>query len=332
MEVAEVREGLESFITDTFGSDARIENLIESDGHAGLTFLFEVATRAGSTPYVIKLPPKGVTRKGNTDVYRQAPLLRALYDAGLPVPNVPWAYDENDWFEIPFIVMERLAGKTFFVWDPAPGLPRDTATARGYYEQCAVWLARIHHFDWKHSLADWETPIDLEKDIARWERVYRQAPEADWIRRVEHLRAHLIDSRPEPIDIGLFHGDYQPGNCLYVDQTLTGIIDWELSGIGPQLIDVGWLCMVADGATWTDSWKPHGAPPITELLAIYRSESGRNIDNVGWYHAYCAYRLAAITCLNVKLHRSGQRHDPMWEHNGRSLVTMCESAERHLDA
>ncbi|MGB1885228.1 MAG: phosphotransferase, partial [Gammaproteobacteria bacterium] len=164
MEVAEVREGLESFIPDTFGSDARIENLIESDGHAGLTFLFEVATRAGSTPYVIKLPPKGVTRKGNTDVYRQAPLLRALYDAGLPVPNVPWAYDENGWFEIPFIVMERLAGKTFFVWDPAPGLPRDTATARGYYEQCAVWLARIHQFDWKHSLADWETPIDLEKD------------------------------------------------------------------------------------------------------------------------------------------------------------------------
>ena len=36
---------------------------------------------AGGAPvgsYVLKMAPVGVARRGNTDVYRQAPLLRAL--------------------------------------------------------------------------------------------------------------------------------------------------------------------------------------------------------------------------------------------------------------
>ena len=332
MEVAEVREGLFPFVAETLGSDARPINIIESDGHAGLTFLYDVELGSGTDSYVIKLPPKGVKRKGNTDVYRQAPLLRALHAAGLPVPDVPWAYDDNPWFEVPFIVMERLPGHTYFVWDPAPGLTRDPTIARTYYEQCARTLARVHEFDWRAHLADWEAPLDISADIARWERVYRQAPEADWIRRVETMRQHLTDTLPEIEPVGLFHGDYQPGNCLYVDNQLTGIIDWELSGIGPQMLDVGWLSMVSDHNTWEPEWLPVGAPPAAELVAIYQSETGRSVDTVPWFHAFSAYRLASITCLNVKLHRSGQRTDPIWEHNGRSLVPMCESAERCLSA
>ncbi|MEQ8660136.1 MAG: phosphotransferase, partial [Gammaproteobacteria bacterium] len=136
MQLEEVRGGLEQFIRDEFGAAARLAGLRESDGHAGLTFLFEVVEAGGtSRPYVIKLPPRGVRRRGNTDVYRQAPLLRALKADGLPVPDVPFASDDdtNPWFALPFIVMERLPGHTFFVWDPAPGVPRDRATCEGYW-------------------------------------------------------------------------------------------------------------------------------------------------------------------------------------------------------
>ena len=114
MDTEELRSALSAFISAELGSAARVVNLEESDGHAGLTFLFDVADAQGaSTGYVIKLPPKGVRRHGNTDVYRQAPLMRALHKAGVPVPQVPWAYDDNPWFEVPFIVMERLPGRVF---------------------------------------------------------------------------------------------------------------------------------------------------------------------------------------------------------------------------
>ena len=62
-------------------------------GHAGLTFGFRrdrARRRADAAPrLVLKLSPPGVRRAGNTDVFHQAPLLRALHAAGLPVPDVP---------------------------------------------------------------------------------------------------------------------------------------------------------------------------------------------------------------------------------------------------
>jgi len=40
---------------------------------------------------------------------------------------------------------------------------------------------------------------------------------------------------------------------------------------------------------------------------------GQTYPDIAWYQAYAGYRLASIGCLNVKLHRKGQRHDPIWE-------------------
>ena len=72
---------LQKFIENECGPDSRVANLAAmEDGHAGLTFGFDIMDAAGQPldSYVLKLAPAGVTRRGNTDVYRQAPLLRAL--------------------------------------------------------------------------------------------------------------------------------------------------------------------------------------------------------------------------------------------------------------
>ncbi|MGR8918561.1 MAG: phosphotransferase family protein, partial [Gammaproteobacteria bacterium] len=260
MDIEEVRGGLEDFISAEIGTDAKLAELVESDGHAGLTFLFSVAHAGTTTPWVIKLPPKGVRRRGNTDVNRQAPLLRALKAAGLPVPDVPWSFEDNPFFEVPFIVMERLPGRTFFVWDPHPALPQDAAGCRPYWAQCAEWLARLHAFDWRAHLPAWEAPASLEREITRWQRIYAQAPEPGWAEAAAATERALLDSLPDGEPVGLFHGDYQPGNCLYDGDRLCGVIDWELSGIGAQLLDVGWLQMVADSAIWTPGWMPRHPP------------------------------------------------------------------------
>jgi hypothetical protein len=34
------------------------------------------------------------------------------------------------------------------------------------------------------------------------------------------------------------------------------------------------------------------------------------------------YRMGSIACLNVKLHRTGKRHDPMWERFAPSIATL----------
>ena len=119
---------LQKFIESERGTGSRVTNLAAmEDGHAGLTFGFDLIDAADQPlgSYVLKLAPAGVTRRGNTDVYRQAPLLRALNAAGMPVPAVPWASPVDGALGTPFIVMDRLPGRVFLVWEPHGSFPRD---------------------------------------------------------------------------------------------------------------------------------------------------------------------------------------------------------------
>ncbi len=162
-----------------------------------MTFLFDVEARdAAAQGYVIKLAPRGVRLRGNTDVYRQAPLQRGLRAAGVPVPAVPWAAQDNPWFDTPFIVMERLPGNVFFVWDPPAEFERSQSAADPLWRLCAATLPAVHRFDWASQLADWEQPEPLVDQITRWERIYAQAPESAWTDAAEITACALRDSLP----------------------------------------------------------------------------------------------------------------------------------------
>lgn len=327
MQIAELNRRLGAFVAAQFPPGAEPTNITESDGHAGLTFLFDVRDATGSSDaYVIKMPPKGVAYRGNTDVYRQAPLLRALLRGGLPVPEVPFAYEANPWFETPFIVMRRLPGTVFFVWDPRPAFSREARASADIWRQCIDALPRIHQFDWQRELADWDTPEPLADNVRRWQRIYRQAPNPAWAEAGARVEAALLESAPRDTPIGLFHGDYQPGNVLYDGDRLSGIIDWELAGLGPQLLDVGWLMMVCDRANWNDGWRPVHAPDPAIVRERYEAAMGTRYDTLPWFQAFAGYRLASIGCLNVKLHRKGQRRDPVWERMGATVAAMFERA------
>lgn len=328
-----LRENLETLIHDRMGADLELAGLHESDGHAGLTFLFETR-RKGSADiagrYVLKIPPAGVARRGNTDVYRQAPLLRALHAAGLPVPDVPYAEENEHWFGVPFIVMDRLPGRVFFVWDPHASFDRDRGRTQQLWRQCVEDLPRIHLFDWRRHLPQWQAPEPLIEQVTRWRKIYQHSPEPRWLVQAEEVERLLLKTLPQGEPIGIFHGDYQPGNVLYDGDRRTGIIDWELSGIGAQLLDVGWLMMAADPQNWVDEWCPVHPLPPAEIQAIYEAGMGRSFADIPWFQAFAGYRLASIGCLNVKLHRRGQRHDPIWEMMALTLSNMFERARQLL--
>jgi aminoglycoside phosphotransferase (APT) family kinase protein len=126
--------------------------------------------------------------------------------------------------------------------------------------------------------------------------------------------------------VGLVHGDYQPGNVLFEDGRAVAVIDWELSGIGAQGLDLGWLMMSADPAMWAEPERPRFVPSPQEVQRLYETRSGRAVEAADWYQALAGFRLASIACLNVKLHRKGQRHDPIWERFAASVMPMFERA------
>ena len=331
MDLETIKASLRAFVVDEFGARASLANVQESDGHAGLTYLFDVrGAEQNILPFVLKIPPAGVKLKGNTDVMRQAPLLNALHAENLPVPRVPYAFAESPWFDRPFIVMERLPGRVFFVWEPHPSFARSGEKALNIWRQCVAELGAIHRFDWRSKLVDWEAPEALDNNLSRWRKIYRQALDSTWAIKAERVERLLADSLPKDYSVGLFHGDFQPGNLLYENHQFVATIDWELSGISAQELDLGWLLMVVDRKNWIDSYFPISPISESEVVEIYTQSTGRSVDNFRWFQAFAGFRLASIACLNHKLHVTGKRPEPAWEKLGQCIMPMLNRAEALL--
>lgn len=320
-----ISRGLARLIEIECGRRCRVVGLHPmEDGHAGLTFGFDVVDDTPHTlaSYVLKVAPMGVARRGNTDVYRQAPLLRGLKAAGMPVPAVPWASPNDDLLGTPFIVMERLPGRVFLVWEPHNSFPCEAASIRELWLAAAQTLARLHKVDWRTALPDWEAPRPLREELEYWTPLLRHAQEREWFEAGNELHELLATDVPEAGPVGVVHGDFQPGNILYVDGEFKGVIDWELASIGSQGLDVGWLLMISDSRGWDPAWRPVAPVSRDDLISDYREAGGPVLSDTDWFQALAHYRMGAIACLNVKLHRTGKRTDALWERFAPSITPL----------
>jgi aminoglycoside phosphotransferase (APT) family kinase protein len=333
--IDEVARGLAGFARHTWGDDARCDRLeVMTGGHAGLTFGFEAHVPGLPEPkaLILKLAPPGVRRSGNTDVYRQAPLLRALHAVGVPAPDVPYAGEGEAWFGTPFIMMERLAGKPFFIWDPDPEFDLSNEAVAQLWIQCIDALVAMHRFDWRRNLPDWEAPRPLREEIVRWTPILEKSPEVQWVAQGREVLGMLLESQPDGVPIGLVHGDFQPGNMLYAAGRLTGIVDWELASIGSRRLDAGWMMMLADPDSWVDAWRPVCPLTPADIAARYAQQMGEDPAGLSWHQALAGYRLGAISCLNVHLNRSGKRPDPIWERFALAVPRLFGRAREILES
>lgn len=310
---------------DSGGSRKLLHFHIMPEGHAGLTFGYATIDGAGHTQdFVLKIAPPGVARRGNTDVYRQGLLLRTLHAAGLAVPDVPMDSDEEDELGSPYIVMESLPGRTFVVWEPHPSFDLGRENVSQIWRQAATALAGIHAYEWRGTLSGWQEPRRPAEELAYWPKILGKAQEPRWIEKGQKLAGALERQIPPDGPVGVIHGDYQPGNVLYDGTRLTGIIDWELTGIGSQTLDLGWLSMMNDRQCWQPEYQPIVALGRDEMVTHYEMARGHKVENLDWFEALACYRMGSIACLNVRLHRTGRRIDPMWDRFAPSIDTLFE--------
>lgn len=309
---------LQDFALAHYGPGATVSQVEVMPGHAGLSFGFHVEYQEAGQPrgesLVMRLPPKGVRQSGNTDVLRQVPLLQALKRHGVPVPTVRWFGSDLRWFEVPYLMVERLPGRTFRTSEPDPSFDLSPQSVAHLYHQVVRALTQIHQLDWHKELAGWEEPRSLETEIRFWDAILAKAAEPHWVTQGQEVRDLLLQRQPPNPPIGLFHGDFQGSNFLFDDETLVAVLDWEISGIGGQLLDLGWLLVFIDPESWDTECQPiPSVPPAAELIALYEEGTQRKAQDIPWYRALAGYRFGVISGFNVMLHRRGKRHDPEWE-------------------
>ena len=304
-----------------------VHDVVRLPGHSGITFSFAVrGTRGPSERLVVKVPPLGVAQRDNADVLRQVPVLQLMAREGVAVPRVraSGVADEGP-FGVPFLVMEHvrgaMPGDIFdgpLVGDPATLLDRGLAE-----------LAAIHAVDGGSALGARSRAGSVADEVEHWVPVLEKGHDEEWTRRGLEVRDRLRATLPRSAQTGVVHGDYYSNNWLFDHGVLTAVLDWENAALGPQLLDLGWLCMMYDPASWGPTRRAWmGAEPEPEwLVARYEAHAGLTAADIDWYRALAGYRLACLTAHYLRLHRTGRRVDPVWEVFGEAFPFLLSRAE-----
>ncbi len=247
-----------------------VEGLDRVDfGHSAEMLIFTIATAGDRTDVVLRLRPRPPALLEPYDLPRQFRILSALRDTAVRAPHVLWLEESGDVLGRPFLVMQRMPGDVYEM--QAPDGPDVTAARiRRMCEGMAEQLAAVHTVDLTATGLDaLEDGRDhLDREISHWaDEMHRVQPGP--LPALERLLSELRGSKPEQYPtVTLVHGDAKPGNFAFVADEVSAVFDWELSGLGDPLTDLGWmelLWMQPVGIT-----SHPAAPSIDEFLATTR--------------------------------------------------------------
>jgi len=105
------------------------------------------------------------------------------------------------------------------------------------------------------------------------------------------LEANWPDA-DRPDNVVLSWGDARIGNVLYVDFEPVAILDWEMAGIGPRELDLGWIVFAHKVfQSITDVFEMPGLPQVMraeDVSATYADAAGVEVGDLRWFEIYSA--------------------------------------------
>lgn len=283
-------------------------------GMSSETLLLEVAGLAAGVPgrLVARLAPdpQALPVFPTYDLARQARVMALVAErTGVPVPAVRFHEPDPGPLGVPFLVMDRVDGQV-----PPDVMPYTmggwvlTATEherRRLLETSVAVLAGIHDIaasseelaflDDGHPGA---TP--LERHLAGQRAYYAWvAGQGSRSPLIERGFTWLEDHWPgEVVDGALSWGDARIGNILYRDFAPVAVLDWEMAGIAPREVDLGWFCFLH--VFFQDITTRAGMPGIPDLIPVdavadrYAELTGHRPRRLRFFEVYAALRHAVV--------------------------------------
>ncbi len=284
-------------------------------GQSNPTYLLE----GGGRRLVLRRKPPGKLLKSAHAVDREFRVQRALADSAVPVAQMLALCEDDDVIGSSFYVMGHVAGRTFD--DPRlDELPLDERSS--YINEMGRVLAAVHQVDLEATgLSNYgPTGNYFRRQIDRWSGQYR-ASETDKIETMDRLINALDRACPDDDGrVALVHGDYRIDNLMFAPDRpeILAVLDWELSTLGHPFADLAavimqWQMPPGDqgrGLRGIDRMA-QGLPSDADFLAAYCARMGlENIDNFGFYVAFCFFRMGAILQGVMKRALDGNASDP----------------------
>jgi aminoglycoside phosphotransferase (APT) family kinase protein len=240
------------------------------------------------------------------DLDRQAKVMRLVAThTSVPVPRVRWSEPDPRPLGSPFFVMDRVDGLV-----PPDLLPynfgswlseADPADQHQLQDATVAILAALHTIDAAThcSFLRLAPGSPLTAHIADQRAYYAWVADGLRIPLLEECFAWLEDHWPATEAPTAFSwGDSRIGNIMYRDFKPVAVLDWEMAGLGPPELDLGWLIFMHHffedvAAQFSLPGMPGFLQP-DDVATTYESLTGHAPRDLGFYMLYAALRHGII--------------------------------------
>ena len=274
------------------------------------TILFTVESPAGIERLVARLSPDAdaVPVFPTYDLDKQFRIMKLVGErSAVPVPVMRWYEPDPTVLGSPFLVMDHVDGRVppdMMPYVFGSFLTEATPEERAELQRATVrLLADLHALPIDASLSFLEYPVSGASPLARHvedQRNYYRWVAGDGIGSplIERTFEWLVDHWPAESESRVSWGDSRIGNILYRDFTPVAVLDWEMVGLAPREVDLGWLVFMHN--VFQFSAERAGVAGLPDFLqsadvaATYERLSGYEPVDLHWYETYAALRFAII--------------------------------------
>ncbi len=284
-------------------------------GMSSETLLFEVSWREDggsvteSCAARLRPEPTAMPVFPSYDLERQ---FRVMQLAGqrteVPVPRTLWFEPSEEHLGSPFFVMERVEGVVppdimpypFGSWlseasrEDQARLQRNSVRVLADLHAMAASRAELAFLE-----SDAPGDTDLRKHVNEQVAYYEWVAEGVRHPLIERAFRWLGDHWPaDPSPTVVSWGDSRIGNIIFRDFEPVAVLDWEMAGLGPREIDLGWFVFLH--RFFQDIAESAGLPGMPHFLrlddvaATYEELSGHSPRYLEFYTMYAALRHAIV--------------------------------------
>ncbi len=252
--------------------------------------------------YVLRKKPVGALLKGAHAVEREARVMSALADTGVPVPRVHAVCEDEAVIGTSFFVMDMVEGRIF--WNAT--FPDVSDTERPtYFAAMSDTIALLHSVDPAAvGLSEFgRHGRYLDRQIALWSRQYVADEAAGRDPAMDELIAWLPENIPSGERTTVTHGDFRCDNMIFhpSEPRILAVLDWELSTLGNPYADFAYHAMmyrmppdIVAGLAGADLSRLNIPDEQVYVAAYCRRVGISEIPAWEYFIAFNLFRLAAI--------------------------------------
>ncbi|NXN25622.1 ACD10 dehydrogenase, partial [Nycticryphes semicollaris] len=294
------KDHLQKYLENVLSEQATGPLVLRQFGHGQSTQTYYI--KFGDHLLVLKKEPSDSLCPSGSAVKREYRVLKALSEAGVPVPTVLALCEDKSTLGTPFYLMEYCAGRIY--GDISLPTLQPSQRRAIYAAMCQV-LSKIHSVDLRAAKLEdlGEHANYIQQQVETWTKQYR-AMETHVIPAMERLIKWLPLHFPESQKMTVVHGNFRMDNLVFHPDRpeVLAVLGWKLSTLGDPISDLANNCMAyflpphfnaLRGLRKCDL-RHLEVPTAEEYSQMYCNHMGvEHPENWNFYMAFAFFRLAA---------------------------------------